>query len=212
MEPIPPLQAYLQAHFVPKSRFADIVGISVDRLERLLRLDAIPRATYRSDGRCIESRAFGPIHGHDSVAGEYFRPECARWAKLAAGAAEGAERDTVLGMLAAELASALAAFGYAPAAIEARVRKFIPSFLDGTFGLCVADPSTGAGIVRKEILQERLTELTDNGADPSARGTPRDELLRLIDDYADAAMPFSPAEYPRSSRKRLVDDLRRAIA
>ncbi|WP_428999585.1 DUF6058 family natural product biosynthesis protein [Stenotrophomonas maltophilia] len=29
--------------------------------------------------------------------------------------------------------------------------------------------------------------------------------------YARASMPFSPAEYDRSSRKRLVDDLRREL-
>jgi hypothetical protein len=41
---------------------------------------------------------------------------------------------------------------------------------------------------------------------------PKSELLQLIDDYAISSMPFSPAEYERSSRKRLVDDLRSAVA
>lgn len=33
-------------------------------------------------------------------------------------------------------------------------------------------------------------------------------MHELIDAYAAAAMPFSPIEYPRSSRKRLVENLR----
>jgi len=33
----------------------------------------------------------------------------------------------------------------------------------------------------------------------------------LIDQYAQASMPFSPLEYARSSRKRLVDDLREKL-
>ena len=96
--------------------------------------------------------------------------------------------------------------------IQERVQAYLPFFFDGTFGLCVSDPSTGSDIVRKEMLQEELVNATANGSDPHAAQYPRDKLLRLIDDYAESSMPFSPAEYPRSSRKRLVDDLRPIVA
>jgi hypothetical protein len=36
-------------------------------------------------------------------------------------------------------------------------------------------------------------------------------VLALIECYAQAAMPFTPLEYPRSSVKRLVEDLRALI-
>jgi hypothetical protein len=39
-----------------------------------------------------------------------------------------------------------------------------------------------------------------------------ERALALIEAYASASMPFSPVEYPLSSRKRLVDDLRSIIA
>lgn len=111
-----------------------------------------------------------------------------------------------------ELRVALAASTLLPAAdtdgIGTRVQHYIPSFFNGTFGLCVADPSNGAGIVRKEMLQERLTAVTKNGSLAAPSTLSKRDLLALIDDYAGAAMPFSPAEYARSSRKRLVDDLR----
>ena len=73
--------------------------------------------------------------------------------------------------------------------------------------MCVSDPSSGAGIARKEMLQEYLAMITDNGRISSPEGISKDSLIRLIEQYADAAMPFSPAEFERSSRKRLVDDL-----
>lgn len=58
------------------------------------------------------------------------------------------------------------------------------------------------------MLQEKLTKLTANRSLASLADSSNEELIRLIDDYAESAMPFSPAEYERSSRKRLVDDLR----
>ena len=89
-----------------------------------------------------------------------------------------------------------------------KAQAFLPYFFNGTFGLCVADPSSGAGIAEKELLQERLVELTGNGSRVADTADENHKLLALIDAYARSSMPFSPAEYPRSSRKRLVDDLR----
>jgi Family of unknown function (DUF6058) len=83
--------------------------------------------------------------------------------------------------------------------------------MDGTWGLCAADPSCERGIVQKEILQEQLIAASNNGADPSAASLSKSELLALIDRYASAAMPFCPIEYPVSSRRRLVDDLRKQL-
>lgn len=65
-----------------------------------------------------------------------------------------------------------------------------------------------AAIARKEILQEKLMALSDNGTRERFDASERRQLLRLIGAYARASMPFSPVEYPRSRRKRLVDDLR----
>ena len=206
------LDDYLKTRFVQKQRFVDLTGISLERLDQLIEAGAVPCATYKSNGHSIESHVFGEIDGHDSSPGEYFRPECVRWAKIADQAPEGLERSSVLDVLTQELRTALTSYGHSPAAVQTKIQDYIPYFLDGTFGLCVADPSTGAGIARKETLQEMLTEITDNGSNPSPAGMARDELLQLIDDYAASSMPFSPAEYPRSSRKRLVDDLRPAVA
>lgn len=206
------LNEYLIEHFVQKAAFAHLAGISLERLDELLAADAVPKATYKSDGRSIVSSTFGEIEGHESVAGEYFRPECVRWTKIADQAPTGLERSSVLDTLVAELRGELASYGFSNPEIEELIEDCVPSFFDGTFGLCVADPSGGAGIARKETLQAKLTKVTANGSNPSPEGMTRDELLQLIDDYAAAAMPFSPAEYPRSSRKRLVDDLRPIVA
>lgn len=146
--------------------------------------------------------------------GEYFRPECVRWVRIADDAGPGSERSAVLAVLGSELRAALHEYAASEKNldIEGLVQTYLPSFWNGTFGLCVADPSTGEGIVRKETLQAKLTALTENGRNASPEGILRDALLQLIDDFAVAAMPFSPAEYEWSSRKRLVDDLRPIVA
>jgi hypothetical protein len=88
-----------------------------------------------------------------------------------------------------------------------RIESMWEQFLHGTFGLCVTNPSSEAAIARKEVLQEKLAHLSANGAKQDFSQGEAATLLALIGEYAGAAMPFSPIEYPVSSRKRLVEDL-----
>ncbi|AHY58009.1 DUF6058 family natural product biosynthesis protein [Stenotrophomonas rhizophila] len=202
------LDAYLRDYFVDTSTCAALAGITVQRLDALIAAEAIPAPTYRCNAGTIHSAAFGSIDTDSRVSGAFFRPECTRWVRIAADAAAGEERAAVVSTLAAELAAHLRTCGDDAHRVDAKVAALLPHFFNGTFGLCVADPSSGRGIVRKEVLQETLVALTGNGSDPAPHGITAGELLTLIDDYADSAMPFSPAEYARSSRKRLVEDLR----
>ena len=210
------LRHYLESRFVDKPAFAALAGVSVQRLDQLIELGAIPTATYICDGTSIRSAAFGLMDAGENISGEYFRPECIRWTRIAHQASAGSERAAVELQLVTELRDALTESGVFDssdqAVVEAKIEDYLPSFFDGTFGLCVADPATGVGIVQKETLQERLTTLTENGANAQPAHLSKSELLDLIDLYAAAAMPFSPAEYSRSSRKRLVDDLRPRVA
>lgn len=202
------VETYLKDYFVDKATFATLSGITVERLDQLISVGAIPRATYVCNGTCIASAVFGATAIDEPLEGEFFRPECVRWVKIADKAASGTEQAAVLAALVGELTASLRDHGYTEDVIEAKALNYLPSFFNGTFGLCVANPSSGAGIIRKEILQQTLTEITADGRIPSPNGYAKEDLLALIDDYARSAMPFSPAEYGRSSRKRLVDDLR----
>lgn len=208
------LATYLHTHFVDKPTFAALAAIPVERLDRLIAAGAVPGATYACDGKSIRSAVFGVIETSEAIVGEYFRPECVRWVRIADAAPAGAEKSAVEATLVDELRTALATHGHLHpvASMDAMIQDFLPAFFDGTFGLCVADPSSGAGIARKELLQKKLAQVTDNGSNATPAAVSKADLLGLIDDYAAAAMPFSPAEYARSSRKRLVDDLRPIVA
>lgn len=206
------LETYLRNHFVDKATFALLAGISIDRLDQLIEAKAIPGATYTCDGTTVSSAVFGVTPINEHLTGEYFRPECTRWVHIANQAPPGSERTAVLSALENELRIALQDHGLTKEGVDERIQGYLPYFFNGTFGLCVADPSTGAGIVRKEMLQETLAARVATGDLAGATSPSKAALVRLIDDYADSAMPFSPAEYERSSRKRLVDDLRPIVA
>lgn len=206
------LAAYLDEHFVDKPTFASLAGVSLQGLEQLIAAEAVPAATYVCNDGSISSAAFGTTPTDEPLTGEYFRPECVRWVKIANQAALGSERAAVLSQLTNELRLSLCDYVPDKEAIESKIEGYLPYFFNGTFGLCVADPSTGAGIARKEMLQETLIALTANGTALPAATLSKEELAALVDAFADSAMPFSPAERERSSRKRLVDDVRLALA
>ncbi|MCX7217510.1 MAG: DUF6058 family natural product biosynthesis protein [Burkholderiales bacterium] len=165
-----------------------------------------------------------------AVLGEYFHPDLIGWVGRARG------RLAHLGLAAAALSLKAEFVGNFNAALaelnrgtwrlpdsfddagcplasglEARSELIWQHFLLGTVGLCVRHPCSEAAIAHKEVLQEKLSALSENGAKSIFTDVEAQELLALIAAYADAAMPFSPIEFPISSRKRLVDDLRLKI-
>lgn len=217
------LDTYLKQYYLAKDAFAKHCGVPTQRLDDLIEKRAVPRATYIVEGDRIFSLAFGSIQTERSRPGEYFHPAQKRWVALAHGAPPESEAKTVQETFFSELRSELAyhngqtlrlsdAFdddgNEIPSGLNQRLENYWKHFLYGTFGLCVSDPSNGRNIADKEIYQEKLTLITENGQNPSPTGIGKTELLALVDKYARTSMPFSPAEYERSSRKRLVDDLR----
>lgn len=202
------LRDYLHHHFVDGATLAQMAGISISRLNALVDAHAVPAPSYLVIGRSITSAVFGTIDDVDADPGRYFRPENLRWLRIALQAPQGFERQAVTDCLSQELLDAFVLAGVSADAAASKVASFLPHFFNGTFALCAANPANGYAIARKELLQERLSDLTSNGSNATPVGVSVAELQQLIDDFAAACMPFSPADYPRSSRKRLVDDLR----
>lgn len=221
------LDRYLRQHFMTADAFASHCGIERDELADLIRRQLVPAPSYVVRDGMLESFVFGALPAPEAAAGEYFRAEMAAWVAavrhdVSTHGIEGAQQrvrkmfaDPFIASLRSSNATvyrlddAFDANG-APLVdgLEARVASAWEHFLGGTFGLCVANPGSIHDIVRKEVLQEQLAALTDNGAKMAFAADERRALLTLIDAYASSSMPFSPIEYPRSSRKRLVDDLR----
>lgn len=229
-------QAYLDQYYLNQTQFALRCELDPQDIEELIDAQLIPAPSYQvSDSRHCKSVVFGELIDPDSVeelkAGIYFHPAAATWTRYAYTTLQRHTKDEARAIVkrrfVEELVHALAiknnstyrlkdcfdATGAAIAAgIEQRVNTNWQHFLNGVFSLCVAKPDSIANIVHKEILQEKLSAITNSGKRVDYQSEDLAALKTLIDDYAYSTMPFSPFEYPRSSRKRLVEDLRNTLS
>jgi hypothetical protein len=221
------LDWYLAKHYVNAAQFATLCDIEEDELRDLIRRELVPEPSYVVRNGELHSYVFGALPALGSIPGEYFHPGMATWVvrtrhDLATHGIEDA-RGRVRQTLDEEFTAALheldkSLFRLRDAfddsgrplgsGLRARLDSAWEHFIHGTFGLCVANPQSALDIARKEVLQEQLTAWTENGAKHAFAAADLPALMQLIDAYEAASMPFSPIEYPRSSRKRLVDDLR----
>jgi hypothetical protein len=219
---------YLAAHFETVPVFAERCGVSSQQLQKLVQYELAPAPSYVVFAHTIQSHVFGTMPAIDALPGAYFHPETAPWVERAASMLKLGEVPSECARLLRlvfdqQMQAALLPLhretwplrdSFAEdgqlihAGFKHRLDNYWTHLLAGTFGLCVAHPLDEAHIARKEVLQEKLTAQTDNGKrrDYSQQESPA--LLALISDYETTSMPFSPIEYERSSRKRLVDDLR----
>lgn len=219
------LDGYLQKHYLSAEKFAALCGLSAERLDQLIQSGLVPAPSYVvTSASTVKSSVFGEMDAPGSIAGSYFHPKGKVWVELALSE----QNATALkNRFAQNFISALTDLNTStwrlvdsftkaaepiPAGLSFRVEEAWGHLLRGTFGLCISDPSSELSIATKEVLQEKLSAMTSNGTEVPDDRIAQEELKELIDQYASAAMPFSPIEYPRSSRKRLVDDLRSRLA
>lgn len=224
-----PLDAYLQARYLPAPRFAEACAIPARKLAGLVDARLVPRPAYivTADGILV-SAALGEMPAAAATPGEYHHPGHAAWvARVLHVQAKEADPDHARALLEERFRTRSAR---ALADCNRRIHRLADSFdnggnpirehldrrtatawtnfMRGVYGVCVADPSSERSIARKEVLQEALGAIASNGTRTRFPHDTAHHVLRLVERYAAAAMPFAPPEYPRSSRKRLVDDLR----
>jgi hypothetical protein len=227
--PMTALNNYLEKHFLDEVQLASASAIHIDELNALIHDRLIPAPSYvvTSTGN-VCSFVFGERAAPGSTPGRYFPPSQLVWIERArrAIAGGGATEDIEASLKArftVTFATALAtlnlstwrlrdSFGDDGVTLDDGLRVRTDAaweyFLNGTFALCVANPISEAHIAYKEVLQEKLTQISDNGSKTVFSPQLAQATHELIDAYAAASMPFSPIEYAASSRKRLVEDLR----
>ena len=223
------IESYLREHFLSAAQFAECCDVASDELTALVADALVPGPTYRVDAEGnMHSLAFGTIPTAGAPAGQWFNAHGANWvarARQALTAHAGDRGNAALALkedfhdrYRAALVAEHEAHGPIPgfvdqdnrfdfAAFEQAFPGIWKHFLAGTFGLCVSEPVSETRIAAKEATQARLTRATDNGQRRDYSPTDAEAVRRLIDRYVETSMPFSPAEYPLSSRKRLVEDV-----
>jgi hypothetical protein len=222
-----PLDIYLAKHYQNTEQFAASCGISPAQLRELINQQRIPEPSYIvTEQSTLISHVFGEMNASSSKPGQYFHPANRTWVALAVSSSGMVNSNDLkirflnnmryelekLDKTLFRLPDCFADDGSViPDGLARRTEPLWDHFLKGTFGLCIANPITECEIARKEILQEKLATLSENGTKSHFTESEKNDMLRLIQEYADASMPFSPIEYPRSSRKRLVEDLRNRL-
>lgn len=218
------LDTYLARHYLTEPQLAEAAAISPDDVDALIGARLVPAPSYVVSAQgTVSSFVFGDMAAPGARAGRYFHPSQCVWIAVARHAIANCVQGRLQQQFGAKFGAALAMLNHTtwrlrdsfaddgtPIAdgLRARTDAAWTHFLNGTFGLCVANPISEAHIAYKEVLQEKLSAQSDNGRRSLFAPPEVAPMLELIDAYAAASMPFSPVEYGRSSRKRLVEDLR----
>ncbi len=218
------LQQYLDRYFVTANVLTQQNHISRERLQELISRQWIPAPSYvvESNGT-LHSCAFGAFEHSDAVAADYFALATTDWIQLV-------EQDWLNGRdpeesiaqqywqtltkIDAVLIAESDLFYHGQLSRE-KAEQWLPTirrhFVNGVFGVCVVEPRSLLPILRKELAQAALTRLTENGQKKQFSDNEKVRLKPIMTIYDQVCMPFSPLEYPRCSRKRLLDDLRAIV-
>ena len=221
------LKEYLARHYINLDQLAALTGVAATEIEDLVASKLAPAPSYVvTPARKLISCVFGEFDALDALAGKYFHKDGHVWVTQARDAqgrlGSATAREELRARFRANFVQALRdindslvrlpdTFGEAGelnrARFEERFEESWEALIEGVYNLCVADPSNERSIARKEMLQEYLQGVSAKvSAGETLDAKERTRILSLIQQYAEAAMPFAPPEYPRSSRKRLVED------
>jgi hypothetical protein len=204
---------YLNRHFLTREQLLARTGMAGARLDELQQLGMMPRPSYRLRLDLVCDSFFGQ---HDeSHAIDWYAQGYAAWAGLLE-ALDGPRQAYRMfaGRYRRRLAQLAVDQPLADAealADEGHIAAEWRHFLDGTYGLCTRS-GLPEDIAAKEAAIVRIRALT---APDTPRGLDEGERRRLaaaVDLLDLASAPFAPHELARSSRRRYVDEVRKAYA
>ena len=203
---------YLNDGFFTEAQLLAVSGIDADALHALQARAMMPRPSYRLQLDVGCDSFFGSHTEHARV--DYYAKGYASWIGLLQSLSSDAGAFRVFAERYRARLRQLGAAGLCTnaaklnAELDAHLRAEWGHFLDGTYGLC-----TRTGLPEDIASKELATVIIDDIV--SERGeqalTMRDRVcLTLAVDLLDtASTEFAPHERERSSRHRLIDQVRR---
>ncbi|VXB02210.1 DUF6058 family natural product biosynthesis protein [Massilia sp. 9I] len=191
---------YLQQHFLTRAQLLTASSITSARLDALIDRGVMPRPSYRIQ---LNTRCASFFGEHDEEAGaEYYATGYPSWIAVLE-----ASTEDPFAIFARRYRAALGALPMTTidpklgAGLDAHLRDEWGHFLSGTYGLCTRSGLPG-DIAAKELAICVIKELTAQ-EDPE-----RGRLRQAVDLLDRTSSPFAPHERARSSRRRLVDEVR----
>ncbi|HZX28404.1 MAG TPA: DUF6058 family natural product biosynthesis protein [Telluria sp.] len=193
------LLTYLHTHFLTRAQLIDAAGCSDAELAAWQETGVMPRASYRLALTLGCDSFFG--HHDEAEHIEFYARGYPAWIGLLQGGADAFGHFTRRYRARLQSLPLRSAAAKLNADLDAHLRDEWNHFLAGTYGLCTR---TGLPeqIAEKELAIAVINELT------AAPDPDRVRLKQAVDLLDAASSPFAPHERARSSRHRLVDQVR----
>jgi hypothetical protein len=202
---------YLGQYLLSRSSLLRAASIDDAELSRLQQLGAVPQPSYRLSVNIDCASFFGKHVEHANM--EYYAAGCAAWIDSVRAGGQPPE-DIFVRRYRARLAELQAkGFGSGDVKLNAGLDQHLRSewnfFLDGTYGLCTRS-GLPEDIAAKELAVAIIKELTEAPGERVLTVGEISYLHRAVDLLDESSAPFAPHEVARSSRRRLVDEVRAA--
>lgn len=215
------IQDYLDQYFLSKRMLASELDIEIEEVAELTEIGFIPSCSYKVENKIIYSYVFGRSRANDCRDDEYFSPSVISWFKSNSQAyslnakdnhamAERIRSDFIAKYI--EIATHNSHFfnifrNLNKNDLLEMAERTWSHHTKGTYGICVRTPSSIEQIISKQVIVEELIQLTQDGQRRNFSKEEWNTFKISAKKFDQIAMPFSPADYEKSSRKRLVDNV-----
>jgi hypothetical protein len=207
------LLRYLDTSFFTQDQLLAASGIDAAELATLVRRAVMPKPSYRLRLDIVCDSFFGPHAKHRRV--DYYAKDYASWIGIVRSLPGDADARRVFEQRYRARLAQLAAGGISSddpklnADLSAHLDDEWRHFLDGTYGLCTKS-GLPEDIASKEVAIAIVKQLAGETGEQALTAAERACLAQAVDLLDAASAQFAPHERERSSRHRLVDQVRKS--
>ena len=202
---------YLNEGFFTEAQLLAASGIDLAQLTSLQRRGVMPHASYRLKLDLSCDSFFGPHSEQASI--DYYAKGCASWSCVVQTLARDSDAYDAFAARYRRRLEQLRAAGVSSAhdKLNAGLGQHLEDewrhFLSGTYGLCTRS-GLPEDIAAKEVAITIIKDITEQRQQPALSETGRAGLTVAVDLPDAASNMFAPHERARSSRHRLIDQMR----
>lgn len=220
--------AYLTTHFCELDELATLANTPSEVIKTYINLGCIPDFSYRLETSMrLFSNLFGDIADGENDFHYFYARNNTAWITRANNIAARHGIDNVARVLTDEMRirfkklfiennAYLYGFEYLfdinqtllDDVFEKEFQEILFYWRNGTYSLCVKNMVNEDRLFHKKLTQRWLKKLTHDGTKKEYTSEEKANLKIALAKYEEYIMPFSPFEYPMSSKKNLVDNIK----
>lgn len=205
------LQEYLETNFYTRSELMRLAALSAAEFTRFQELRMMPAASYTLRGAVTCTSFFG--HQADSIELQYYARGYVEWLDLlkqskGTDAAFALFRERYRNKITELMAQGFrSSHEKVTIGLDAHIHTEWVHFLNGIYGLCTRS-GLPEDIAAKELAITIINEVTSDEKSVEADPLALERLRAAVDLLDQASSAFAPHEVERSSRNRLITQMR----